>query len=98
MSEQVVALQVPKECECVKEHRPTMLEYNDHHIWPLGDGGPDHPSNRVPICPTTHANVHKIYRSFKAAGQVLPRQIGQPRYAYKLAVLGYTRFKEAQTR
>ena len=76
-------------CLCVSEHRPAGPFNDIHHLDPLGEGGPDTPENRIPACGPTHDWAHVIYRSFKKAGSVLPRQTGQPKYAYSLAVRGF---------
>lgn len=51
-------------CQCVAKHRPQPREEEIHHIVPQGApfGGPDVASNRVPLCPTTHSNVHMLIR------------------------------------
>lgn len=29
-----------------------------HHVWPLGNGGPDRAANRIPLCSNAHSAVH----------------------------------------
>ena len=87
------------ECLCVSEHRPGVLEYEHHHIWPQEFGGPSVAENMVWICPTTHTNVHELLRyflkygllSYGGAQAVWDRPVN--RYAYDLAVEGYHRVK-----
>ena len=31
-----------------------------HHIWPMGDGGPDRAHNRVTLCANAHGAVHDL--------------------------------------
>jgi 5-methylcytosine-specific restriction endonuclease McrA len=31
-----------------------------HHIWPLGDGGPNTASNKVTLCSNAHSAVHDL--------------------------------------
>lgn len=76
-------------CVCVAEHRPTVLEPQAHHLWPIYLGGPPHPATLLGLCPTTHTNVHRILRAMVAAGAWLPRQTGQPVYAHHTATLGF---------
>lgn len=76
-------------CLCVKRHSPMANHNVLHHIWPLGMGGPDTKSNLIPLCPTTHSEVHFILASFVKANKELPRRTGQGEYAYKLAVQGW---------
>ncbi len=93
---------VGKTCLCVYEHRPPVMEFFEHHIWPSGMGGPNVASNRIWLCPTTHANVHEILRMLVARAGLLtyPQLLAlseRPvaKYAYYLALEGYARWKEA---
>lgn len=52
------------ECRCVTRHVPEPQELQLHHIWPLYAGGPDTPENIIPLCPTSHANVHELIRHY----------------------------------
>ena len=51
------------ECEAHRYHWPPVRETVVHHIWPRGMGGPDRAPNRIRICPTGHANVHRAIRA-----------------------------------
>jgi hypothetical protein len=52
-------------CKCVSKHVPRALELHKHHVWPLGEGGPDVRDNLVILCPTTHSNVHRLWRLYE---------------------------------
>ncbi len=78
-------------CACVSEHRPQPPYVDHHHIDPIYRGGPDVASNKTTICSATHARVHTIFRTFEKAQGVVPRELGWPWYAYKLAVDGWQR-------
>lgn len=52
-------------CKCVSKHVPRPLELHKHHVWPLGEGGPDVRENLVILCPTTHSNVHRLWRLYE---------------------------------
>ena len=68
-----------KKCLCVKWHRPKPLILHAHHVWPLGDGGPDEDENLVWLCPTTHNNVHQLWRLTKKFDQgVVPLTLRRP--------------------
>lgn len=56
------------------KHIPAPHLNHEHHIWPLGDGGPDDPGNIVVVCPTGHANIHALLRLYKSYG-------GKPPYS-----------------
>jgi hypothetical protein len=51
------------QCVVHGDHRPAVQETVVHHMWPLGMGGPDAAPNKVRICPTGHANVHRAIRA-----------------------------------
>lgn len=55
-------------CKCVTKHIPKPMELHVHHIWPIGEGGQDVPGNTVVLCPTTHSNVHKLWRLYERRG------------------------------
>ena len=88
-------------CLCVSEHRPAPLEYEWHHVWPIGLGGPATPAgqpggNGVWLCPTAHTNVHEIMRPMMRLGPLTWGEVEKAsertvsRYAYRLALRGYT--------
>lgn len=56
------------ECVCVTDHNPNVITFHEHHIWPLGMGGPDTRANIVLLCPTSHASVHHLIREYDKAG------------------------------
>lgn len=98
MSDEVVSRhQDPSRfCKCMVIHRPAPLELHRHHIHPLGMGGPDHWSNEVDVCPTTHANIHEIIRHMVKAGRMLSYNecnllyvVPLSSYAWTLAAQGY---------
>lgn len=55
-------------CHCVGKHIPKAMELHKHHVWPLGEGGPDTRENLVILCPTTHSNVHRLWRLYEENG------------------------------
>ncbi len=52
-------------CDCVARHSPAPHVLHLHHLWPLGDGGPDTPENLVVLCPSAHENFHRLWRAYK---------------------------------
>lgn len=56
-----------RKCGCVKKHTPIPRELHRHHVWPEGAGGPNIRSNLRWLCPTTHSNVHKLWREYEKA-------------------------------
>lgn len=61
----VSALSAPMQCHCVGKHIPKPMELHKHHIWPTGEGGPESKANLLYLCPTTHSNVHRLWRLYE---------------------------------
>lgn len=82
-------------CICVTNHNPEPQELNRHHVWPLGEGGPNTPANVVWLCPTAHANVHELLRLYVRHEGAVPwverRRFGS--YVRALAKEGYHRIQ-----
>lgn len=76
-------------CSCVSRHSPRVHRVFIHHVWPLGMGGPDTPANRVPLCPTTHSEVHLILERWTRLGRALPRGRRDSPYGYSVARRGW---------
>ncbi len=47
-------------CTVHLRHSPHSHINHRHHVWPLGRGGPDTRDNTVVVCPTGHANIHRL--------------------------------------
>lgn len=43
---------------CAVHTHEEWVPVNEHHVWPLGMGGPDSPANRVSLCMNAHGAVH----------------------------------------
>lgn len=69
----------PRMCQCVSRHNPQLLldEAEGHHIWPLGEGGPDIAENMRWLCPTTHTKVHNLWREYVRYGETPPFNVRQ---------------------
>ncbi len=86
-------------CLCVAEHRPSVLEYERHHVLPIYLGG-DSNGDIAWVCPTAHANCHELLRMMLRHGRTLTDYELQviedrpvSRYAAKLAREGFTRWQ-----
>lgn len=49
-------------------HQPKSHVNEVHHVWPLGDGGPNIAANRVVACATGHNNIHALVDAYRRAG------------------------------
>lgn len=80
----------------VHKHR-SMVPLEVHHIWPLGDGGPDVAANKITVCANAHYSTHALLDLYrKTDGQVaweIRREFGTKIRA--LALQGWIRMKEA---
>ncbi len=78
-------------------HREDVPE-EDHHVWPLGMGGPDVAANKERVCANGHGMVHYyLALLFKAerTGGSIPWSTRR-RFGFRtrrLAMLGYRRVK-----
>jgi hypothetical protein len=52
-------------CTIHSMHKPHPYVNHRHHVWPLGEGGPDTQDNQIVVCPTGHANIHEVIRLHK---------------------------------
>lgn len=43
---------------CAVHTHDEWVPTNEHHVWPLGMGGPDAPANRVTLCMNGHGATH----------------------------------------
>ncbi len=88
-------MQTALPCEVHKAHTPRSHINEKHHVWPLGHGGPDIPTNLVVVCATGHNNIHRLLElMLRGNGQVAYptlRQFttGERQYAR----LGYDRIR-----
>lgn len=83
-------------CACVSNHNPNVNHVHRHHIWPLGEGGPNEDWNLVWLCPTTHENVHVLLRAYKQYEGTPPWEVRKHfgSYARGLAQRGWELMQE----
>lgn len=67
----------PMSDECaVHEHRE-WVPVNQHHVWPVGLGGPDTPGNRIQVCANGHYAIHEFMRQLILHGGDVPWKLAQ---------------------
>jgi hypothetical protein len=71
-------------CACVVTHTPVVRRTHRHHILPLSWGGSDAPDNVIPLCPSTHDEVHLLLTAWTRDGE--PSWRSGNRHARRLAV------------
>lgn len=83
------------ELECsVHKHRE-FVPTDRHHVWPLGEGGPDVEENLITVCPNGHREIHDLLRRMMKGNGVVTWLIAR-RYGKKVrtyAKLGYDRIR-----
>ncbi len=91
MSEQLLTTVAP--CQIHGVHNPASHINHVHHIWPLGDDGPDVAANRIVVCATGHENIHNLLRLLRKQKGVLDplQRKGYARTEINLALLGWKR-------
>ena len=71
-----------RKCRCVLRHSPEPRELHRHHVWPLGEGGPDAAANLRWLCPSTHSNVHRLWREYAKLRSTPPWSVRRQYNAY----------------
>lgn len=86
-------------CQVHGWHRPRVHEPDVHHIWPLGDGGPQTADNQVVVCPTGHRNIHQLLAQYRAwADRGVPPWSIRRQYSLgerRLAAQGWAEIRKA---
>lgn len=80
-------------CQVHNKHIPESRMNHRHHIWPLGEGGPDIEDNIVVCCPTGHYNIHDLLQQYRMLMGDVPYATLR-RYSHgerRFAELGYKR-------
>lgn len=85
-------------CKCVSKHVPRPLELHKHHVWPVGEGGPDVKENLVVLCPTMHSNIHRLWRLYEKYGGRPPWNILRNYSDYAVAIVEKGRTLRASAR
>lgn len=80
-------------CQVHKRHIPEPHVNHRHHVWPLGEGGPNIEDNIIAVCPTGHYSIHDLLKEYKLYNGKVPYSVTRS-YSLgerKYAELGYTR-------
>ncbi len=86
---------------CAAHKHDTWVPMNDHHIWPLGDGGPDVAANKVTLCANAHYSVHAVLDHIekRAKADLLPEWDFMRRFSpviRELAWRGWWQIRESK--
>jgi hypothetical protein len=58
---------------CVVHSHDAWVPLEWHHVWPLGDGGPNIAINKIRVCANAHYSIHAVLDHMLAQ-----RKAGQP--------------------
>lgn len=82
---------------CLAHHHDSLVPMEVHHVWPLGDGGPDVVANKVSLCCNAHYSVHSLLDLYRKGNGVVPwtvrRQYGP--VVRELALRGWTQIRQS---
>ena len=45
---------------CIAHRHASLVPLERHHVWPLGDGGPNIADNLIDICCNGHFSIHSL--------------------------------------
>ncbi len=90
---EVLHVTTSQPCAVHGGHKPTSHVNEIHHVWPLGQGGPNVAANRVVVCGTGHNSIHQLIDEYLQTKGVVPYSLLK-QYTVgerQLAKLGYDR-------
>lgn len=78
--------------DCWAHVHLSHVPLEDHHVWPLGDGGPNVKANRRRLCSNAHSSTHDLLDKMrKTEGGAVPWTVRRL-YGWRvrrLALAGY---------
>ena len=80
-------------CEVGKYHFPRPARYVHHHVWPVGDGGPNEAENRIESCDAHHYAIHELLDLYRKGPVPWSVRRHYSRGVQKYAALGWDRIK-----
>lgn len=86
---EALGLKPATSCTVSGYHAPRPSRYVHHHVWPLGEGGPNVAANLVESCDNCHYAIHEALDLLKAG--LLAK--GYPRGVAKWAAEGWRRIQ-----
>jgi hypothetical protein len=84
-----------RDCWCHRHRDDVPLEV--HHVWPLGNGGPDIKANRVSVCSNAHSATHDLLSRMVKSGGRVPWTV-RIRYGRRVRQLAATGYAAIQAR
>lgn len=79
--------------DCAVHRHTSAVPLESHHVWPLGDGGPNTPKNRITVCANGHYEIHAYLDLLRITTPTWRQKLMFGFKVRKYAVLGWTQFK-----
>lgn len=84
--------------DCWAHRHRDDVPLEDHHVWPVGNGGPNVRTNKVRICSNAHSSVHDLLSKMLAAHTTAVPWAVRRRYGRKVRRLATAGFQAITTR
>jgi hypothetical protein len=75
--------------DCVVHRHTSAVPLESHHIFPLGDGGPNIAANRIIVCANGHYEIHACLDLQRVAALTWRQKISFGRKVRMYAALGW---------
>ena len=82
--------------DCAVHRHGSRVPLEVHHVWPLGDGGPNIASNRRKVCANGHYEVHNFYDLLMVSAGHVPWKASRG-YGWKVRALARAGYLQATT-
>ena len=76
--------------ECAVHRHREWVPLEIHHVWPMGDGGPNSPANKVTVCENGHGAIHAYIDHLRRNPK--PPWVIRRRFGRKVRALGQLGF------
>lgn len=83
--------------KCAVHRHYSRVPLEEHHVWPLGDGGPNLPLNKITVCANGHYEIHACLDMLRKGIELTWRQkIGFGRKVRTYAGQGWSQIELAK--
>jgi hypothetical protein len=80
--------------ECVCHIHEVMVPMERHHVWPLGDGGPNIESNLITVCCNAHYSIHAFLDMLWRNNGIVPWTTAR-QYGKRVRDYAYSGYRQA---
>ena len=79
---------------CWAHHHRELVPIEVHHVWPVGDGGPNVAFNKIPLCSNAHSAAHDLLDKLRKGNVPWTVRRRYGRKVRRVAEAGYTAIAE----